>query len=591
MCFSACVHICKNQSFCVFCACVYFFAKIGHFVCRCACVYLCKNESYFVCVPAHECALGMSVRPKISQTAAKCNAETLNGCLALFRPVNRIQMDLNTVIDQKDPVILTISTCIRTLSAKPSSSSFALCPIPDLTVMEVPANFYTGANNVSNLLTCMDVEYNVVCGFIQFGVPHVDNSYVVIAGQLRQRRAAELKIMATIENKQRGFYSFRTVRNSLRVIDRDWLVGTEQFDTDTVVIAEDELSFALGHKGSIRKKLAVASGCIMEYVGEVAYLSGTLSERTRGREYLRWVLQQLSGEVVVGDYSGRTDISCLPLTKRAAGFVNGNKGKVLRTVEEMTGTFCFIGKPTSRDVKPLFVCGHAPGRDAAVYIFDKYVKDHQASDWMNDAVDASLATEMTKPSLEQLLKAKNLSNYRPVDPWRVPNDSHTKYMYMCQPCPGAARPDTQVITEASNSSKRVHVSSEKQASQQPLVEFVNDDSAFPELGGGKVRPTNSGVSAPSTVPLVPSVAPPAPEPVQSNSIVATHLTSSPMAPPPPPPESPDAGIYIDEEMEEVWGDWGLGPHGDPELGNDIKSSQWPATPTKSVKPVLLGAWK
>ena len=37
---------------------------------------------------------------------------------------------------------------------------------------------------------------------------------------------------------------------------------------------ESELSYALGKDGTTRRKLARASGCIMEYVGQVAFICG-----------------------------------------------------------------------------------------------------------------------------------------------------------------------------------------------------------------------------------------------------------------------------------------------------------------------------
>ena len=43
------------------------------------------------------------------------------------------------------------------------------------------------------------------------------------------------------------------------------------FATDTYPMEESELSYALGKDGTTRRKLARASGCIMEYVGQVAH--------------------------------------------------------------------------------------------------------------------------------------------------------------------------------------------------------------------------------------------------------------------------------------------------------------------------------
>ena len=70
---------------------------------------------------------------------------------------------------------------------------------------------------------------------------------------------------------------------------------------------ESELSYALGKDGTTRRKLARASGCIMEYVGQLAFLCGTLDERQRARTYLKWLLKQRHGPVTV-DYEERDDV-------------------------------------------------------------------------------------------------------------------------------------------------------------------------------------------------------------------------------------------------------------------------------------------
>ena len=514
--------------------------------------------------------------------------EVVEGFTKLFRPkAAKIAMDDQTVVDPKNKVHGAIQTCVGILKRGEPSES----PLPDFTVMEVPSNFYSGSNNVHSLLKLIEDDYSVQCGFVQYGGP-LDNSYVVIVGQLRPRRAAELKIMATIENKQRGFYSQRLVRDGAKVCDRNWLVATEDFDTDTWLIPERDLSFALGIKGSIRKKLAVASACILEYVGEVAYLSGTLPERTRGRDYLRWVLQQLEGEVLVGDYSRRIDISSLILSKRAAGFVNGNRGKVLRTIEELTGTFCFIARPTG-DSKPLLVCGAEEGRLGAIFILERYVKQHQVTGWTDDAVEASLSSEMSRASLEELLKSNGLYNYRPTEPWKSGSNDASNYRFISQPCPGAARPDA-VLLDSPSSSVLLRESRRDKSPGRAVAEFVNDEAAFPELGGTGKKPSTASLLSPpvksaiSSPVKVPSLPPPPPPP-------AVLEQTSPSPPATAAPVYKDAGIFF--ENGQVWGDWGLGPNGDPELGNDTgydqPSAKWPGlSPQKpGGGSKLMGAWK
>jgi hypothetical protein len=47
--------------------------------------------------------------------------------------------------------------------------------------------------------------------------------------------------------------------------------------TDSIILSDQDLAYALGKEGTTRRKLAKASGCIMEYVGHIAYLSGLRS--------------------------------------------------------------------------------------------------------------------------------------------------------------------------------------------------------------------------------------------------------------------------------------------------------------------------
>ena len=446
--------------------------------------------------------------------------------------------------------------------------------VPDTTVMEVPSS-----HNLQTLLKQLEDEYGVVCGnaaHVPGGPP--ESSFVIIVGSVRPRRSVELKIMSTVENKQRGFYSHRIVRDNLRVCDKIWSVKTDQFDTDTVPIPEENLSFALGQKGSIRKKLAIASGCIIEYIGECAYLSGSLVERARGRDYLRWVLQQLDGEVTVNDYANRVDVSAIVIPKRAAGFVNGNKGRVLRNVEEITGTFCFIGKSADGgSTKPLFVCGpNDTYRNAAVMLLEQYIKRHEGSDWMNDATEAS--AEMEKDVLEKNLREMGIK-CEVTEPWKIPTTLGT-YSFVCQPCPGAARPDAELISDSTSSPLLARRRSKKNSAGK----FVNDEESFPELGGMSKRTSLAS-----------------PQPHQEDSPLSSPKSPSVPSPPRSPPavvaESPDrridSGITFDYENGQVWGDWGLGPNGDPTNGKPARKSLGGirSVPQSPPQPTRSGVWK
>jgi len=183
---------------------------------------------------------------------------------------------------------------------------------------------------------------------------------LAIFGALRDRRGAELKVMAAIEMKQPFFFTRRD--SALPLQDPQ-----EGFSTDRLVIEEDDYSYALGKGGATRRKIARASGCIIEYIGRYAYLSGVKKERIRAREYLNWLFRQRVGPVEV-DYANREDVTVLAVPKDCVGFVTGHKGTSLRLVEDNTGTFCFIegGRDDPhRDPKPLLIFGTAEARREA----------------------------------------------------------------------------------------------------------------------------------------------------------------------------------------------------------------------------------
>ena len=51
----------------------------------------------------------------------------------------------------------------------------------------------------------------------------------------------------------------------------------------------------LSRQGSTRKKLAAASGALLEYVGRAAVMAGTRAERSLCWDYLTWLLKQRKG--------------------------------------------------------------------------------------------------------------------------------------------------------------------------------------------------------------------------------------------------------------------------------------------------------
>jgi len=250
----------------------------------------------------------------------------------------------------------------------------------DLSIIEVPGeavSFVTGKGGA--FLRMVEEEFGTLLFFIDYNKSRsrVQPERLAIFGAMRVRRGAELKVMAAIEMKQAGYFTNRD--SQLPMVD-----PKEGFHTDRMPILEEDYSYALGKGGSTRKKIARASGCIIEYIGRLAYLSGTREERKRAREYLTWLFRQRVGSVEV-DYSKRDDVTVLSVPKDCVGFVTGHKGISLRNVEDATGTFCFIegGRDDPhRDPKPLLVFGTPEARKEAEGMLRQRIDQKLESGWV-----------------------------------------------------------------------------------------------------------------------------------------------------------------------------------------------------------------
>ena len=174
---------------------------------------------------------------------------------------------------------------------------------------------------------------------------------LMIFGPIHARRGAEMKVMSTVEYKKPGTYTtgkHGTDDYALNLSKR--LPGDrapDDWDVDWMPLEVQDYSYALGTKGATRKKLAIASGCILEYVGHIACMCGSKKERRRARDYLRWLLKQRQGPVKVNADS-REDVSVLTIPTDSIGFISGHRGESLRNIEIQTGTFCFINDGTKK---------------------------------------------------------------------------------------------------------------------------------------------------------------------------------------------------------------------------------------------------
>merc|ERR1719458_1101866 len=174
---------------------------------------------------------------------------------------------------------------------------------------------------------------------------------LIIFGDAKARRGAELKCMNEIEKKAPGTFT-RGLREKV--------TDTRGFDTDRIAIKEDELSYVIGKEAATQKKLATAAGAILQFVGRFAFIAGSYKERKRCKEYIGWLLQQMRSAVTIPDVSSREDCTEMHIPMNCKGWVTGNRGTELRRMEQETGVYMFMALD-SRGEERLIIFSHDPG--------------------------------------------------------------------------------------------------------------------------------------------------------------------------------------------------------------------------------------
>lgn len=224
----------------------------------------------------------------------------------------------------------------------------------DCTVVDIPSDcigYITGNRRAT--LGLMEEEWGTLMFFMseEGGRGRGGGTErLAIFGPQRPRRGSELKVMSGIETKSPGFFTrgLREKQSERRA-----------FDTDRMIFRDDELSYALGKDGATRKKLELASGAILQYVGHVAFIAGTLKERRRCREFVSWLLQQRRGSVTITDLTRREDVTEVKIPDSCKGWVTGNRGSELRRMEQETGTFMFMALDSRGDERLLIFSTYA----------------------------------------------------------------------------------------------------------------------------------------------------------------------------------------------------------------------------------------
>lgn len=204
---------------------------------------------------------------------------------------------------------------------------------------------------------------------------------LVIFGPRKGRVGASLKVMSSVEHKKPGYF----VQDERFVGDLSAdLEDPEGFYLDQQILQEIDFRYALGEKGNTRKKLAKASGCILEYVGLAAVMVGSKQERSRASDYLGWLLLQRKAGNIAVDVNGRDDVRVLELESKYVGWVTGAKGKNLRGIERDTGVFLFANSiehaDGEKDERIMIFSHDEQAREKAYNILVQRIEDKKRAD-------------------------------------------------------------------------------------------------------------------------------------------------------------------------------------------------------------------
>jgi len=252
----------------------------------------------------------------------------------------------------------------------------------DCTVLNIPSDcigYITGNRRAT--LGAMEDEWGVLMFFMNKNGDKArgrgGSEMLIIFGERRARRGAELKVMSGVETKSPGYFT-KGIREKTSDV--------KGFDTDRVLFKDDELSYCLGKQGTTRKKLEGASGAILEYVGHIAFIAGDLKERRRCKDFIGWLLQQRRGSVTISDISSRDDATEMHIPENCKGWVTGNRGSELRRMESETGTYMFMALD-ARGEERLIIFSHdsgsktsATGRMAAERLVNEMIQEKLRDD-------------------------------------------------------------------------------------------------------------------------------------------------------------------------------------------------------------------
>eukprot|EP00756_Hemistasia_phaeocysticola_P017359 Hpha_TRINITY_DN15533_c3_g6::TRINITY_DN15533_c3_g6_i1::g.105244::m.105244 len=234
----------------------------------------------------------------------------------------------------------------------------------DLTIIKVPSEcvgFVTGSSGT--FLRQMEVDWGTLMFFLDYDPKTAQKrSYerLAIFGDRRGRGASELKVMSVIEMKLKSHFT-----GSVKAGDDE----KEEWGQRTIEVTEKQISWILGKRGATRKKLAAASGAVVEYVGNWVYILGSKRQRDYAAEYLEWTLQQLDTPVISIETDSREDVTVLMVPPDCIAYVMGAKRQTLTAIEEEWGVMMLFldnkAEKSAQEPVRLAIFGPRRGRRGA----------------------------------------------------------------------------------------------------------------------------------------------------------------------------------------------------------------------------------
>jgi len=172
---------------------------------------------------------------------------------------------------------------------------------------------------------------------------------LIIFGSRWGRRGAELHILSSLESSYPGH--IETILTE--VLERDEDKQSDDIPEDQswgsihMILEASDISYALGKNGQTRRKVEMASECIVQYIGPVVICSGTKKNRCLARNLLTWLFDQLDQRPIdIEKPELRDDCMVLKIPQNCIGLVCGAKRAALSDLElqHKVLTF-FLGAP------------------------------------------------------------------------------------------------------------------------------------------------------------------------------------------------------------------------------------------------------